>query len=622
MLTFNSPFTRSTLVAMLLITLSFSMQAQDAYVNPSGSCAGAPCFTNISDAILAASPGDVIEVEDGIYNENITIDKALTLQSANGFASTSIQGSDVALGTVTISPTTSDVTIDGFTIIGFDGANPGLEKAAVYLQGAVTNITIQNNEIVANGEAGLLSEYNAAIDNIVIDNNIFSGQTFVGSTPGGCGFGTQFVEPNVPRQLVVIGGGPNVSNSMNVTFTNNHITGTAGAPKAGCNPPFDYQGNTLVTIDVINASITGNIFEGETGRFATALRVRGTNTTIDGNTFIGDNLALAATYIFTDEDALAGATPSTLAEVIASNLFSPESIISGPGIYPCLPLTPPAPWLLNDIGNSGLGNTASYEACEEVFTIASGGNNLISTTSDNVAFLSQYLCGNDITITAKVENLTPNGYGGLMIRETGDANSKQVAIFSNLSNSLRHETRYLAGANKVVQNFVKPSPVWLRLQRQGNWVFAFYSTNGTFFQYVHAVYVPLNNCIEIGLASFTYLPNTQTEATFSNVEVTGGEMMPYIEAPEIVEATTIKQTNNLYPNPASDIVNLVFEDGLNKNVTVILHDQIGRVIEQRELGEGEFTTDWDVSMLIDGLYFFEIHKEGEAMQVLRLVKTQ
>ena len=296
-------------------------------------------------------------------------------------------------------------------------------------------------------------------------------------------------------------------------------------------------------------------------------------------------------------------------------MTAPDPVINGP--------TFPAEWQPSTIGSPGvLGNDFNFQACNEEFVISSGGNNFSSFTTDNVAFAHQSLCGNDITITAKVESLTPNGYGGLMIRETGEADSKQVAIFSNLSNSLRHETRYLAGANKVTQNFVKPSPVWLRLQRQGNWVYAFYSTNGTFFQYVHAVYIPLNNCIEIGLASFTYLPNTQTEATFSNVEVVGGVMMPYVEAPEIVEASTIKQAPSLYPNPTSDVVNLVFEDGLNENATVILRNQIGQVIEQRALTAGEYTTEWDVSTQLDGLYYFEIRKEGEAIQVLRFVKTR
>ena len=336
-----------------------------------------------------------------------------------------------------------------------------------------------------------------------------------------------------------------------------------------------------------------------------------------------ENVSFPATTYDCDDEGQTFTVPVTVTDAGGNTVSCNASItvVLGDAL--------PNGWQTSDIGTVSLGNDYSFDPCatpnpeDGFFTITGSGNNAFpGTTDDAIAFAHQTLCGNDITITAKIESVTPNGYGGLMIRETTDSDSKQVAIFSNLSNSLRHETRYFAGANKVVQNFVKPSPVWLRLQRQGNWVFAFYSTNGAFFQYVHAVYIPLNDCIEIGLASFTYLPNTQTEATFSNVEITGGMMIPTMDTPEYIESAAGKKAPSLYPNPSSDIVNLVFEDGLNENATVLLRNQIGQVIEQRELGVGEFTTEWDVSALVDGLYFFEIRRERANVQILRLVKTQ
>ena len=90
--------------------------------------------------------------------------------------------------------------------------------------------------------------------------------------------------------------------------------------------------------------------------------------------------------------------------------------------------------------------------------------------NDNVAFTSYNMCG-DFSITAKIEGVDPNGYGGLMIREGMEATAKQVALYSNMSNNLRHEVRYSANSPKQVANFFKPSPIWLRLERQGNWIF-------------------------------------------------------------------------------------------------------------------------------------------------------
>ncbi|MEM9888794.1 MAG: hypothetical protein AAF849_23060, partial [Bacteroidota bacterium] len=256
----------------------------------------------IQEAIDMATTGDVIEASDGGYAENVIIDKSLTLRSQNGSTSTTIGGSDNGiLGTVLIQDGVNDVIIGeagkGFRIVGFDNDNGAVEAAAVYLDGAHQNITIRDNEIVANGEAGLLSEFNAMIDNIIIDNNTFSGQTFNGLNPGGIGFSTQFNNPNnVPRQLVVMGGGDAVSNSMNVTFTNNKITGVTGGISSD-----DFsseQGNTLVTIDVLGATITGNNFMGTTTRFGSSLRVRGEETIVKNNTFSSTNLGVNNNHIF------------------------------------------------------------------------------------------------------------------------------------------------------------------------------------------------------------------------------------------------------------------------------------------------------------------------------------
>ena len=284
----------------------------------------------------------------------------------------------------------------------------------------------------------------------------------------------------------------------------------------------------------------------------------------------------------------------------------------------------PDTWQTNDIGATTIGNTYSFDPCADInsgggnFTITGSGNNALSNATDNVAFASQTLCG-DITITAKIESISPGGYGGLMIRESTDANSKQVAIFSNQSSSLRHETRYFPGANKVVQNFIKPAPYWLRLQRQGNWVFAYYSSTGFTFQYVHAVYVPMDMCVEVGLASFTYLSNTQAEAIFSNVEISGSNTAG-IDTPDI-STTTDYHTVNLYPNPATSNINLVFEAGRREEVTAVLRNQMGQIIEQRRLYSTDIRTEWDVSTLLTGIYFIEIRKEGQLSEILRFVKT-
>lgn len=281
-------------------------------------------YNTITQAVPRVATGGKIIVAPGTYTGNLTINKqGIRLLSTDGAAVTHIQSSSViGQNTISLVSGINNVIIGapnkGFTITGFDGTGAS-ETAAIYLLGSHTNIRIEGNEIVANGEHGIGSNFNTAIDNIIINQNIFSGKTFAGAEPGGCGSSTQFVAGNnVPRQLVVLGGSNTVTNSKNVIFTNNNIVGVTGGynSASGC-----YQGNTQVTIDVIGATISGNIFNGVTTT-GSSLRTRGNATSISCNTFYNTNLGERATHIFFfDQDPLTGAFPNSIQGVLESNSF-------------------------------------------------------------------------------------------------------------------------------------------------------------------------------------------------------------------------------------------------------------------------------------------------------------
>jgi len=259
----------------------------------------------IQEAVDLVTNSTVI-VHDGTYVENVLIDKNVALISENGRATTTIEGvSGIgALGTVQVANVgTTAVEIgrtgQGFTVVGIDNGAPGIENAAVYFQGGHSGAMIVDNEIQANGDHGLLTEFGATISGFVVDGNEFSGQTFVGAQPGGIGFTGQFTLPNFPRQLVVFGnGGGNVAtaSATNITFTNNLLSGTAGGISSDDN--VSEQGNTLATLDAANSTITGNTFAGTTRLFGAALRVRRPDTLISGNVFDSSNMGLGTEQMF------------------------------------------------------------------------------------------------------------------------------------------------------------------------------------------------------------------------------------------------------------------------------------------------------------------------------------
>lgn len=324
----------------VLVLNSFAIAQTNYYVSMNGNNANdglsaASSKATINGALSAAAAGDIIHVAPGTYTEKVNINKqGITLISTEGASVTFILPSNTAgVGTIAVENGIHNITIGesgkGFTITGFDGDGVS-ETGAVYLTGAHQNIRIEGNHIVANGEHGLVASYNSAIDNIIINNNTFSGKTFTGNEPGGCGSSTQFIlGNNVPRQLVVLGGGENTTNSKNVTFTNNKIVGSTGGYNSalGC-----VQGNTQVTIDVIGATISGNIFNGITTS-GSNLRTRGNATSIFCNTFYNANLGTNATHLFLfDQDPLTGAYPNSITGILASNSF-PEGGSAFTGNY-------------------------------------------------------------------------------------------------------------------------------------------------------------------------------------------------------------------------------------------------------------------------------------------------
>ncbi|GEM_PF-771134 len=71
-------------------------------------------YTTIQSALDAAFPGDIIEVDPGTYNEQLYVNKALTVRSTSGAASTIIDGLDTWPYVVRLR--TSDITFEGFTV--------------------------------------------------------------------------------------------------------------------------------------------------------------------------------------------------------------------------------------------------------------------------------------------------------------------------------------------------------------------------------------------------------------------------------------------------------------------------------------------------------------------------
>ena len=133
---------------------------------------------SIQAAIVGAADGDTIVVGAGVYTENLTIDKAVTILGANaGIAGTATRGAETIIqGTTTVSAI-GPVTIDGIKVL--NTSNSGTQFIGVSVHTAA-DVTIENSVFfspVANGsnEDRAINLDTTAQGHIVIANNLITG---------------------------------------------------------------------------------------------------------------------------------------------------------------------------------------------------------------------------------------------------------------------------------------------------------------------------------------------------------------------------------------------------------------------------------------------------------------
>jgi parallel beta-helix repeat protein len=175
--------TKGAITSAEAINTNFKVQTICPYVKPVfpvHSIYVPDNYSTIQEAVNAASPGNTIVVRDGVYTENINVDKPhLTIRSENGSDSTVVQAATSNSDVFKVS--TDYVNINWFTVKGANGCYmEDIERegplpisvarfhycAGIYLKANYCNIT--NNNCSNNSEGISLYKSN---DNIITNNN-------------------------------------------------------------------------------------------------------------------------------------------------------------------------------------------------------------------------------------------------------------------------------------------------------------------------------------------------------------------------------------------------------------------------------------------------------------------
>jgi branched-chain amino acid transport system substrate-binding protein len=226
------------LFAVLLTVLAFVgvgcvSAATTHYVVPGGS---------IQAAVTAANPGDTIIVHDGIYTENIAVNKRLTIRSKNGSANCFVNALNSNDHVFAIFA--DYVNISGFTITGVTGylksgvylwsadycnisnnriLNSGTHECGIYLGSSSSHNLINNNYVSNNDEYGIYIEsgnsYNEIANNIII--NVSEGVSFHSSCSNNNVTNNTIINDGSDGRAIVLNGGSSNNRITRNTMTSN-----------------------------------------------------------------------------------------------------------------------------------------------------------------------------------------------------------------------------------------------------------------------------------------------------------------------------------------------------------------------------------------------------------------
>jgi len=264
-------------------------------------------YQTIQAAIDAAS-GTTLVCAPGIYNEDVTIDKSLTLISAAGKDNTIISGQAGAqAAAVDVADGVSNVVIgdidQGFTINAAGLAAIRLVGSGIGNQG----ITIRDNRLVASGEIATNSRTALSTgglqSNHTIADNEFSGDA---------------------NQLVYVNGQASLGlPSTAVNFINNTFSGTATGPALGQ--------------EAADSTISGNTFATVTGYASLELwgdhissPTIGANNIVTGNYFTAD-LPAGGLYLVDNPGMFDISGTLDIDAVLANNSFLRAVVVENPG---------------------------------------------------------------------------------------------------------------------------------------------------------------------------------------------------------------------------------------------------------------------------------------------------
>jgi uncharacterized repeat protein (TIGR01451 family) len=242
-----------------------------------GSVAGA---ATINDAIANTTVGGTVNVLEGTYGERVTANQTVSLRGAqagvdartrSGVPESVIRGADVGAEgrSTSFHVTANDVVIDGFTVQENSSSNT---FGAGILLSAGTNGSEVRNNVIQDNIIGLFLTNNSAVNQTVIERNLFRDNDRVGPAGGNGIYTDEFVAGGAVSNVLIDNNTFAGHRGHGITFSST----TAASPATNItvsNNLFDANDRALSAFNLTASQISGNTMQNSTGPTAADIRL-------------------------------------------------------------------------------------------------------------------------------------------------------------------------------------------------------------------------------------------------------------------------------------------------------------------------------------------------------------
>lgn len=282
----------------------------------------------------------------------------------------------------------------------------------------------------------------------------------------------------------------------------------------------------------------------------------------------------------------------------------------------------PPSWSHTDIGNSAPAGSILGNQCQASNSIQIQSNTIDNDYSgDDLHFVYQNLC-DDGSLEVEITDLQGSGYAGVMFRESLDAGSRMIALYTRFSSFIYEKNRLTPDGATQIRSIFRPGVKWLKLERSGNLITGYCSSNGNYWQIAFSRFVSFNSCLEVGIFAQSRSTEEQCVATFENLSL---NTIGALGAPGIPIFSGVLPSDNrleVYPNPVRDELSVRFTPDQSTSETgqIEIHNAQGQLVIEKPVALSTINQQTiAVNQLNTGMYFLTVKSE-ETQQTIRFIK--